>query len=56
MVFYKINYCLICNKKIEVGNLFCDICRKKDVFERIRVFRDYEKSKFKQRKKQKEKI
>ena len=50
MVFLKMakrsNYCLMCKKQIEAGNLFCNKCREKDVFERLRVFVEYEKSRF----------
>ncbi|MFH1326669.1 MAG: hypothetical protein ABIH59_00900 [archaeon] len=50
MVFLKmvkrVNYCLMCKKQIEAGNLFCNKCREKDIFERLKVFIEHGRLKF----------
>lgn len=32
--------CLICKEKIDWGDLFCDSCRQKDIFIRIKAFKE----------------
>jgi len=51
----KVNYCLMCKKQIEAGYLFCNKCREKDVFERLKVFIEHGRLRFDSSEKQKKK-